>query len=63
MKNIQLFTRLPEKYENNCEVNAQLMSYKIMDGYIYLKTKEDNYVFEHVFPLWNVSMVRISHHD
>ena len=60
MKIVQLFTVRPEKYDDNCEVNAELIGYSLGNGCLELNTKdEDGGLWEHVFPLHNVAMMRI----
>lgn len=63
IKYIQLFTRRPEKYEDNLEVDGELLDIKFGPGYVNIKTKEVGFkdIWEHYFPLDNVDMIRISH--
>lgn len=57
MKNIQLFT----KGENSCEISGRLVSLKHLNGWTSVKTKEEDsdLIWEHRFPDWNISMIRI----
>lgn len=60
-RNVQVFLVRPEEHSDNCEVSAELVDYTIRQDCIELKTKEeDGSEWLHIFPLHNVSMVRIS---
>jgi hypothetical protein len=60
-RHIQLFTVRPEAQENNVEIDAELVSISCKDGGYHVVTKEEGgELWEHYFPLHNVSMIRIS---
>ncbi len=60
-RHIQVF--IGDHRDNNCEVNAELVQFTENESgtVIHIVTKEeDGTLWEHFFPLHNVSMVRIS---
>jgi len=59
MKWAQVFTIEPKSNADNCEIDAALVSYKVFDGCLEIKTKEEDATSVHLFPLSNLAMVRI----
>jgi len=59
-QHIQLFT----KGEDFCEIDDELVSCNFQYDCVFVMTKDENGAkWEHIFPLRNVNMIRISRHE